>query len=186
MTQIMTTEDIMDILHDMEKRSQHDGTRLSQQSTQRGSWSAISFKLADRTYLIPLDEVKEIFPPPSQITPVPCSAGWLLGAANIHGEILPLFDLGFFLLQQTTPLIHSNRIVVIEHHDYYFGLLVGQTSGLKHFKTPPTPTTHLDDDNVVIANYLTGQVSQQEITWQVFSPHQLLNDSRFINTASND
>ncbi|HAQ50782.1 MAG TPA: pilus assembly protein PilI [Gammaproteobacteria bacterium] len=183
MTEKMTTQNLMNLLHDMEKRSQHGGTRLSQHSTQKGSWSAISFKINDDSYVIPLDEVKEIIPPPPQITPVPCAEKWVLGAANIHGEILPLFDLNAFLLHQATPTIHNSRILVIHYEDYYFGLLVGEVSGLKHFQIPivTIPSPH---GNIVIADYLTGQVSQQGVVWHVFSPSKLLADSRFINTST--
>ena len=46
MSQISTPLDVIQLLHDIEQRSQQGGNRLSQQGDRQGSWTAIDFKLA--------------------------------------------------------------------------------------------------------------------------------------------
>ena len=47
------------------------------------------------------DEVVEILPMP-QVTPVPGAQPWLLGVANIRGNLLPIVDLKQFLEGERT------------------------------------------------------------------------------------
>lgn len=47
--------------------------------------------------IAPLEEVKEILNYPDGVTRVPGTQAWLLGMANIRGNLLPLIDLQQFL-----------------------------------------------------------------------------------------
>jgi twitching motility protein PilI len=57
--------------------------------------------------------------------------------------------------------------------------LVDEVFGLKHFQRNPEPLDTASDNP-----YLTGQVTQQDISWQVFSFQQLTADPRFLQAAA--
>ncbi len=181
MSQINSALDVIQLLRDIEQRSQQGDMRLSQQDDRQGSWTAIDFRMAQLNYLIPLTETREIFPVPQQITPVPRAKAWVYGIANLRGELLPIFDLKYFLFGQPSKVSKRSRVLVLNHPDLYSGLLVDDVFGLKHFQTPPTQNTQQHDSS--IANYLNGHISQKGADWDVFSFHKLANDKRFLNAA---
>lgn len=181
MTNLNTAADVIQLLRDIEVRSQQGGLRLSQHSENNSTWTAIDFKVAEQRYLVPLIETREIFPIPQQITPVPKAKPWVHGIANLRGELLPLFDLKHFLYNQATKINKHSRILVINHHDLYSGVLVDGVIGLKHFQTKPD--IDADSNDSAISPYLNGNISQQEMHWDVFSFHKLATDQRFINAA---
>jgi len=181
MTAINTALDVIQLLKGIEQRNQQGGTRLSQQDSRQGGWTAIDFKLAQLNYLIPLTETREIFPVPQQITAVPRSKSWVYGIANLRGELLPIFDLKCFLLGQTSKINKLSRVLVINHPEIYSGLLVDEVFGLKHFQSPPQKTTQQKDS--AIAAYLNGNISLKDVAWDVFSFQKLASDQRFLDAA---
>jgi len=181
MTRLNTTQDVIQLLKEIERRNQQGGTRLSQQSARQDGWTAIDFKLAKLNYLIPLTDTREIFPVPQQLTKVPKSKTWVYGIANLRGELLPILDLKCFLLGQPSKINNRSRIIVINHPDIYSGLLVDEVFGLKHFQSQPKQTMQQSDS--AIAAYLNGNIAQKDVNWDVFSFQKLASDQRFLNAA---
>ena len=56
----------------------------------------LTFDLAGASYALPLGHVREVDRLPA-VTPLPNVPAWLLGAANLHGEIVSVVDLAAFL-----------------------------------------------------------------------------------------
>lgn len=181
MASLNTATDVIQLLRDIEVRSQQGDLRLSQYNENQKTWTAIDFKIADQNYLVPLTETREIFPVPKQITPVPKAKPWVYGIANLRGELLPLFDLKHFLYNQASKINKHSRVLVINHSDLYSGLIVDGVIGLKHFQSEPD--LDADSNDSAISPYLNGNISQQEMNWDVFSFHKLATDQRFINAA---
>lgn len=181
MANLNSAADVIQLLRDIEARSQQGGLRLSQHNGNQSTWTAIDFKIAEQRYLVPLIETREIFPIPSQITPVPKAKSWVHGIANLRGELLPLFDLKYFLYNQATKVTKHSRVLVINHQDLYSGVIVDGVIGLKHFQTKPDLEADITDS--AISPYLNGNISHQEMSWDVFSFKKLATDQRFINAA---
>lgn len=87
--------------------------------------------LLDKRMIIPVKDVKEVLNYPSSVTPVPGTKNWVLGIANIRGNLLPLVDLQRFLGGGSIHLRRRSRIVVINHHDRQVGVLVGDIYGVR-------------------------------------------------------
>lgn len=181
MSKINTPLDVIQLLRGIEQRSQHGGNRLSQRGDRKGTWTAIDFKLAQLNYLIPLNETREIFTVPKQITSVPRAKSWVYGIANLRGELLPIFDLKCFLLGQKSKISKRSRVLVLNHPNLYSGLLVDDVFGLKHFQEQPSQTIQQRDS--AIATYLNGNITQKETSWDIFSFQKLATDLRFLNAA---
>jgi len=173
--------EIISLLKDIQTRSQKSAAQAAQSDNLHGSWTAIGFRIAQHQLLIPLDETSEVFPVPAQITTVPKSKPWVYGIANLRGELLPLFDLKYFLYGQATKVNKRSRIVVNNHPELYSGLLLDEVFGLKHFQDKPVNENSTNDS--AIANYITGSIAQQDMHWDVFSFNKLAADQRFLNAA---
>ena len=183
MSSIHSPAEIVSLLRDIQQRSQQSAIRLADEDNSLGAWTAIGFRIDDNNYLMPLSETREVFPVPSQISPVPRSEPWVFGIANLRGELLPLFDLKYFLYGQQTKLSKQSRIIVNNHSTLYSGLLIDEVFGLKHFQHEPEYSTSSTEEDSVIKSYLHGSITQADTRWDVFSFNKLTADQRFLNVA---
>lgn len=178
----LSPSEIINLLQDIERRSKQRAAGLTVQDDLDSAWTAIGFRVGKHNLLIPLNESREVFPVPSLISPVPKAKPWVFGIANLRGELLPLFDLKYFLREKPATVTKRSRIMVINNPDINSALLVDEVFGLKHFQRE---AEQLDDTkNINLVPYLTGCVFQQGAQWDVFSFHKLLNDPKFLNAAA--
>jgi twitching motility protein PilI len=175
--------DVISLLRDIQQRSLQSAANASQLDSFHGTWTAIGFRIAQENLLIPLNEAREVFTVPSQISPVPRAQPWVFGIANLRGELLPLFDLKYFLFGQPTKVNKRSRIVVTNNTQLYAGLLLDEVFGLKHFQHEPK-LNDANNDNTAISPYITGSISQQDMHWDIFSFNKLAADQRFLNAAA--
>lgn len=173
---------IISLLRDIQHRSLQSAANASQLDSLHGTWTAIGFRVAQENLLLPLSEAREVFTVPSQICPVPHAQPWVFGIANLRGELLPLFDLKYFLYGQPTKVNKRSRIVVTNNTKLYSGLLLDEVFGLKHFQQEPE--IKVTATETVISPYITGSISQQEMHWDIFSFNKLAADKRFLNAAA--
>lgn len=182
MSNISSPAEMLALLQDIQLRSQQSAAKHSEQDDLHGTWTAIGFRIAEQHFLVPLSETREVFTVPSQITAVPKSEPWVFGIANLRGELLPLFDLKYFLYGTATKINKRSRIVVNNHPDLYSGLLLDEVFGLKHFQGEPELHDGISDSE--ISAYITGSIAQQNRHWNVFSFDKLAADHRFLNAAA--
>lgn len=182
MSTIFSPSDVITLLRDIQQRSLQSAANAAQLGSLHGTWTAIGFRIAQKNLLIPLNEAREVFTVPSQISPVPCAQPWVFGIANLRGELLPLFDLKHFLYGQPTKVNKRSRVVVINRAHLHAGLLLDEVFGLKHFQHEP----ELDKTatQTPISPYISGSISQQDLHWDIFSFNKLVADQRFLNAAA--
>lgn len=79
-----------------------------------------------------LNDLRKILaPPPTTVVPIPNSPSWLRGIFHVEIEIATLLDLADFLgAQPLAPasLPRDQAVLIVEHPDGLFGLLVTQVS----------------------------------------------------------
>lgn len=90
----------------------------------------IVFNLGDEEYAVPIEQVKEIVPTP-KISPVPQTPEYVVGIANIRGQVLSIINLEQkFGFQRTivsaTDKRNTSFILVIEHEETSIGVVVNQ------------------------------------------------------------
>jgi purine-binding chemotaxis protein CheW len=92
----------------------------------------IVFTLAGIDYAVPMAGVVEIGRA-SNITPMPNVPEWLLGVANVRGDIISMVNLGtFFSLDQGAQTADSRLLVVRSRSgDMATGLLVEKVKGIR-------------------------------------------------------
>ena len=89
-------------LRDIETRCLEYAAGLPQRETLETTWEGVLFSVGGHPLIAPLGEVKEIINYTADITPVPGTRSWLLGVANVRGNLLPVVDLQAYLLGRST------------------------------------------------------------------------------------
>lgn len=121
------------LLQEIEQRCRQRVESMPARIEQQNLWDGILFMVTGVPAVAPLDEVTEILNYPPAVTRVPGAKRWLLGIANIRGNLLPVIDLQIFL--GSKPIIRGkrSRVLVIDIGGVRAGLLVGGVQGLQHF-----------------------------------------------------
>ncbi|WP_376694999.1 chemotaxis protein CheW [Wenzhouxiangella sp. EGI_FJ10305] len=171
-------------LAEYEKRSlEHDVGEAARQQ-QISNWDGVVFRLGDHYLTCRIEQVEEIiaFPP---YTPIPGAKEWLLGIANVRGNLAPVSDLGWYLFGSRTPVTNRTRLIITRMQGRLAGLVVDEVFGQRHFHTDD-----LGDEAGWNDTPLSGLVSQQfetsERTWGVLRLDELQRNQEFINGARDD
>jgi twitching motility protein PilI len=122
--------DPLQLLHELERRCLASARGLPMQEETRAYWRGIGFTLGSQLLLAPLEQVEEILTLPV-LTRVPLVKPWVLGIANVRGNLLPVMDLQAFLGLGTTAHDEAARVMAIRQGDFFSGLLVSAVSGLQ-------------------------------------------------------
>ena len=120
---------------------------------------------------------------PAPLTRVPGARAWILGLANVRGQLLPIIDLRQFLGGGLTPASRTTRIVVANHRDIPAGLVVDEVLGFRRFPEsdfgPDRPVTI-----VPCARFLAGSFRQEGEAWPVLNLRSLLEDPSFTGAGT--
>jgi purine-binding chemotaxis protein CheW len=90
----------------------------------------VEFVLANETYGIESSFVREVYMM-KELTPVPCTPGFVLGITNVRGQILSVFDIKKFFNLTETGLGDRDRILVVEAGEIKLGLLADAVQGVR-------------------------------------------------------
>ncbi len=116
----------------------------------------IIFNLAGVAYTVPIGNVIEIGRP-LDITPVPNVPGWVLGVANLRGDVISVVNLRAFLGLPPAELGGNGRLLVAQSHteEITIGLLVDRVRGIGNLVTDKigAPTAPIEDQ---VTPYLRG------------------------------
>jgi purine-binding chemotaxis protein CheW len=83
----------------------------------------LAFELAGATYALPLAHIREVDRMPS-VTALPNAPAWLLGAANLRGEIISVVDLAAFLGLTKNPSPRNSRLLACRVGNMEAGLVI--------------------------------------------------------------
>jgi len=70
---------------------------LPQQIDTRPVWEGVVFVLGEERFIASVSEIRELLTLPESITRVPGTRPWMMGVANIRGDLLPIVDLQRYL-----------------------------------------------------------------------------------------
>ena len=98
-------------LQDYEQRSLafEPGQIDGQENT--GEWAGLIFRIGNIRLACNTSQVTEFLPLPT-LTPVPGTKPWILGLANIRGELLTIIDLSWFLEGSRSEVTMRTRLLV--------------------------------------------------------------------------
>ena len=171
-----TPADLLHLLQSIEQRSRQNAVGLPKQKLQQ-FWEGVLFSVTGLGVIAPLDEVKEILNFPPEVTRVPGTRPWLLGMANIRGNLLPIIDLQQFLGGAPVVIGRRSRVLVVNHQGLYAGLLVGDVQGMRHFLDEQRATVPTMSDN--LRQFVQGAYEYEGSVRPVFSMNILAENTDF-------
>lgn len=169
-------------LADYERRSLAHVVGLPEQLDAPGLWRGVGYRIGKRRLASAFDEVVEILPMP-QVTPVPGAQPWMLGVANIRGNLLPIVDLKLFLEGERTVLHEGQRVLIVRQHDGDVAVTIDQLYGQRSFhdeqQAPGEEIAEGRYAHLVDRAYRLG-----DDTWGVFSLDRLSRTPEFRQAAA--
>jgi len=147
-----------------------------------GEWAGVTFRIGDSRLVCGIDQVHEFLPIPA-FTPVPGTKPWILGLANMRGELLTIVDLAWFLNGQRSDVSMRTRLLAATLRGRPIGLLVDEVFGQRHFvsdegKKPRMPKTS------PLKNFVHTQYRSGKEVWQELDLESLFSTSEFLNGAA--
>ncbi|QOC22965.1 chemotaxis protein CheW [Wenzhouxiangella sp. AB-CW3] len=175
---------LLDRLYDYEQRSQAHDVGEASRKQQISNWDGVVFRLGDHFLTCRIDQIEEIIAFP-HYTQIPGAKDWLLGLANVRGNLVPMSDLGWFLFGSRTPVTARTRLIVTRIQGRLAGLVVDEVFGQRHFHTDDLePETSWND--TPLAGLVTHQFTSSERTWGVLKLGELQANNDFIDGARRD
>jgi twitching motility protein PilI len=144
-------------------------------------WSGITFGLGETRLACNIDRVGEILSCP-QATPVPGAKSWIVGLANVRGELLTVIDLNCYLTGNRAQVRSNSRLLATSLNKAPIGLLIDEVFGQRHFLDSDAVAAELPDDSP-LRNVVTKRHQHGSETWHELDLDRLFNSAEFLNGA---
>lgn len=179
--------DAFAILAEYERKSLAHVVGLPEQLDAPGLWRGVGYRIGQRRLASGFDEVVEILPMP-QVTPVPGAQSWMLGVANIRGNLLPTVDLKQFLEGERTVIHEGQRVLIVRQPGGDVAVTIDELFGQRSFleeqaldadALPQSPLAQGRYTHFVDRAY---RLADQE--WGIFSLDRLARTPEFRQAAA--
>ncbi len=172
-----------DLLQELESRSKAALAGAKGEAINVEEWVGIGFRLADESFIVARDKIREVLMVPEWITRVPGAKPWVRGLANVRGYLLPIVDLKEFLGAGTNSGHRDARVLMLHSVEFPGGLIVDEVFGFRRFlareHTATAPQTVVRCDR-----YLEGAYERGNESWPVLSIERLLRSPEFQRAAA--
>jgi twitching motility protein PilI len=145
-------------------------------------WSGVTFNVSGCRLACNIDRITEILPCP-QATPVPGAKAWIIGLANVRGELLTVIDLGRYLSGVRTPLTGNSRLLAASLNKAPIGLLIDEVYGQRHFLDSDALPAELAEDSP-LRSVVSKQHALGAETWHELDLDRLFNAAEFLNGSA--
>jgi twitching motility protein PilI len=178
------------LLLDYERKSLEHVAGLPEQIDAPGLWRGVGYRVGSRRLASGFGEVLEILPMP-QVTAVPGAQPWLLGVANVRGNLLPIVDLKQFLEGERTVLHEGQRMLVVRQPGGDVAVMVDELYGQRSFveeqqvdlaQAESRPEVLLADGRYT--HFIERAYRVDAHTWGVFSLDRLARTPEFRQAAA--
>ena len=171
-----------ELLAALDQRCRSRAVGLPRMEDAREEWTGVLFRLKGQELLAPMDEVAEIVSV-SGVAAVPGVKPWVLGIANMRGNLLPVMDLeGFLFGENSGASPSSRRLLVVNHDGVLAGLMVDRVLGMRHFFRDEI-AEELPALNEAIKPFVDFSFSRLGEHYGVFSPYRLAESDEFMEVA---
>ena len=169
-------------LLEYEKRSSGFAPGNKSGSGPTDEWSGVTFSLSGSRLACNIERIAEILScPPS--TPVPGAKAWIVGLANVRGELLTLIDMGRYLTGVRSPITASSRVLATSLNRAPIGLLIDEVFGQRHFLDSEAVAAELAEDSP-LRSVVSKQHQLGTETWHELDLERLFNTVEFLNGSA--
>lgn len=193
----MSGSSLITLLRSVESRCLAKAVGIPRHAVTEKSWDAVLFSIAGRAFAAHMQEISEILNNPASITKVPGTHSWMVGIANVRGNLLPIVDLEAFLFHRHNKLGRRCRVLVVKKDKLYSGLLVDPFVGIQRFRPSERLTEHIGLPKTVEKyvegvyereqnreNENTREIEKVKEIWPIFSINRLIESEEFLNAAA--
>lgn len=145
-------------------------------------WSGVTFAIGGTRLACNIDRITEVLPCP-QSTPVPGAKDWIVGLANVRGELLTVIDVGRFLSGVRSPVTASSRLLAASLNRAPIGLLIDEVYGQRHFLDSEATPAELPEDSP-LRSVVSKQHELGSETWHELDLDLLFNTAEFLNGSA--
>lgn len=147
-----------------------------------GEWAGVIFRIGDERLACSIEQVHEFLPIPT-FTPVPGTKPWILGLANVHGDLLTVIDLSWFLSGKRSRVSMRTRLLAASLRGRPVGLLVDEVFGQRHFVAEEGRAARLPKNSPLKA-FVHKQYRSGKEVWREFDLDTLFTTPEFLNGAA--
>ena len=169
-------------LLDYEQRSQVFEPGQATGQVHGGEWAGVIFRIGDERLACSVEQVHEFLPIPA-FTPVPGTKPWILGLANVHGDLLTVIDLSWFLHGKRSKVSMRTRLLAASLRGRPVGLMVDEVFGQRHFVTEEGKQARLPK-NSPLKGFVHKQYRSGKDVWREFDLDTLFSTAEFLNGAA--
>jgi twitching motility protein PilI len=169
-------------LLDYEQRSRTFEPGQAEGQLHGGEWAGVIFRIGDERLACSIEQVHEFLPIPA-FTPVPGTKPWILGLANVHGDLLTVIDLAWFLNGERSRVSMRTRLLAASLRGRPVGLLVDEVFGQRHFVTEEGKAARLPKSSPLKA-FVHKQYRSGKEVWREFDLDTLFTTPEFLNGAA--
>ena len=172
-----------ELLVELERRGRAVTASATIDAAQAGEWVGVALRMAGELYLVAREEAREVLGVPAPLTRVPGAKSWILGLANIRGQLLPMIDLRAYLGSGPTPMSRNARAIIVNHRDIPVGLVVDEVLGFRRFADAEF-TAEVPSTIVRCERYLAGSFRRSSEVWPVLGLRTLVEDPGFSEASA--
>ncbi len=176
-----------ELLADYERRSLEHVAGLPEQLDAPGLWRGVGFRVGSVRLASGFEEVREILPLPP-ITLVPGAQSWMLGVANVRGNLLPIVDLKHFLEGERTVLHESQRVLLVRQPGGDVAVLIDELYGQRSFNESQIVDDAQAEENPLYqgryAHFVDRTYRVGDQSWGIFSLDRLARTPEFRQAAA--
>lgn len=158
----------------------HASDTRDRQMDAPGLWRGIGFRVGTRFLVSGIDEINELLAVPV-LTPVPGTQPWLLGVANVRGNLVPVIDFARFLFGERTQSSDRSRLLIVRQGGGSVALLVDEVLGQRTVDEGQRREAEREDDPRLM-RFAQDRVGDQHMA--IFSMSRLVRAPDFRQAAA--
>jgi twitching motility protein PilI len=171
-----------EILLDYERLAMAHVAAAAEQAEAPGLWRGIGFRIGQHHFVSGIAEVNEILTMPPMTT-IPGTKAWMMGVANVRGNLVAVVDLRGFVEGARTPIGDRSRVLVARQPGGSVGLLVDEVLGQRSFTDENIPLVEPGADDGY-GRFVTRRYDLGGTVWGVFSMAMLVKTPEFSQAAA--
>lgn len=177
-----STDKVFGKLLEYEQRSRNFAPDAQGAGASVEEWSGITFSLGGTRLACNISRISEILSCPSP-TPVPGAKDWIVGLANVRGELLTVIDLGHYLHGERSPVTGRSRLLATSLNKAPIGLLIDEVFGQRRFLENEAEPADLADGSP-LTPLVSGRHQMGSEVWHELDLDRLFNSVEFLNGAA--
>ena len=149
---------------------------------QSGEWAGVIFRIGTMRLACNVKQVHEFLPIPA-FTPVPGTKPWILGLANVHGDLLTIIDLAWYLTGKRSKVTMRTRLLIASLRGRPVGLMVDEVFGQRHFVSDEGKKARLPVGSP-LKSFVQKQYRSGNDVWHEMDLETLFSTTEFLNGAA--